>query len=108
MSGRFCIPTTITVRELCRVARIPYGMTDGPERPVRLRIGGGHVAEPRPGTTRRALYVDVAGMPNDDRDAALRILQILALNLGCYEAGESLVRARIVEPLRNGRYAAGA
>jgi len=29
---------------------------------------------------------------------------ILAYELDCYEAGESLVRARIGESLRNGRY----
>ena len=105
MSGRYRVAATVSVRELCRTAGIACGMADGPERPVRLRVAGGHAAIERPGTTRRALYVDVAGMPLDDRAAALRFLRILALELDCYEADESLSRARIAEPLRNGRYA---
>ena len=106
MSGRYSVPATVTVRELCRAAGVPYAIAAGPECPVRLRDGGLSFSEERPGTTRPAFYVGVADMPCDDRAAALRILRILAVDLDCYEAGESLARARVVEPLRNGRYAA--
>ncbi len=106
MSGRYALPATVTVRELCRAAGIAYAMEDGPERMVRLRDHGGHTTRRLPGAHRPALYVDVSGMPRDDRAAARRILRTLALDLGCYEAGESLARARLVESLRNGRYAA--
>jgi len=51
------------------------------------------------------LLSDVATAPLDDRAAALLVLRILVVDLDCYEAGESLARARLVEPLRNGRYA---
>jgi len=108
MSDRYSVPATVTVRELCRAAEIPYAIAAGPECMVRLRVGGGSSSPERPGTQRPAFYVDVTDLPRDDREAALRILQTLAVDLDCYEAGESLSRARIVEALRNGRYSATA
>ena len=106
MNGRYTVPATVTVRELCRAAGIPYAVEDGPERLVRLRDHGGHATRRLPGAHRPALYVDVSRMPQNDRAAARRILRTLAVDLDCYEAGESLARARLVESLRNGRYAA--
>jgi hypothetical protein len=101
---RYQEPVTVTVRELCRAADVTYGMLDGPERSVRLRVGGGHESAELPNTRRSAFYVDVSGITGDRSAAARRILEILAVELDCYEAGESLVASRLGEPLRNGRY----
>lgn len=104
MPHRYQEPATVTVRELCRAANVTYGILDGPERSVRLRVGGGHERAQLPNTRRSALYVDVSAITGDRSAAARRILEILAVELDCYEAGESLVASRLAEPVRNGRY----
>ena len=96
----------ISVEQLCSFAGIEYGVLDGPKRLVRLARGGGHQKSPVPGRQRADLIVDrnLIHAPTK-RDRAIRVLEVLAVDLDCYEAGESLLLAGLVETLPNGRFA---
>lgn len=96
---------TTTVEALCSAAGLEYAMLNSPDRLVHLRRGGGHQRKERTDTSRADLYVDLNLLPQGSKQQRIKeTLIVLAVDLGCYEAGESLAMEGIVEPTRNGRY----
>jgi hypothetical protein len=97
---------TTTVESLCNIAGVVYGVLFGPNRIVNFVDEGGHRKRPVPGTQRGALYIDLSLIPKLDggRERAREILITLAVDLNCYEAGESLSPVRLVDSQRNGMY----
>lgn len=90
---------TTTVEALCMAAGFEYAMLNSPDRVVHLMHGGGHRKVLRDDTRRHDLFVDL-GLLNESTDnaRAKETLLILAIDLGCYEAGESLAMEGLVEP----------
>lgn len=101
---RYAADATVTVHELCRAAGLVYGMLGGAERVIRLRVSGGSAKYERAYSGRPVVYVDVSHVSGDKHIAAREILETLAFDLDVYEAGESLMHARIAEPLIRGGY----
>jgi hypothetical protein len=97
---------TTTIERLCEFAGIEYGMMAGPDRKVHLVQSGGHRKVPVPGRQRRELYLDMSLIPpNTDKKArTIEALTALAVDLDCYEAGESLSPYGIVETQMNGKF----
>lgn len=99
------IERTTTVEALCIAAGLGHAMLNSPDRVVHLTHGGGHNKIRRTNTRRHDLFVDLGllrGSTNEERikDALI----VLAAELGCYEAGESLGMEGIVVQTRSGRY----
>jgi hypothetical protein len=95
-----------TVESLCNIAGVQYGVLFGPKRIINFVEKGGHRKIPVPGTQRGALYIDLSLIPKLDsgKEWAREILITLAVDLNCYEAGESLSPVRLVDSRRNGIY----
>ena len=95
-----------TVERLCNIAGVEYGVLFGPKRVVNFVDEGGHRKVAVPGTQRGALYIDLSLIPklDDGKERAREILITLAVELNCYEAGESLSPVRLVDSQRSGMY----
>jgi hypothetical protein len=95
----------VSVENLCQFAGIEYGVLDGPQRLVSLVRDGGQKKIPVTGRQRAELVVDLDVIPGSEKiERTLKVLQVLAVDLDCYEAGESLAQAGLVETLSNGRF----
>jgi hypothetical protein len=95
-----------SVEALCDVAGVLYAVIRGPVREVTLTNSDGHRKIKRSDWRKDDLYIDLSIIGNYDSDQAMarEILRILAVDLNCYEAGESLSQADLVESQRNGLY----
>lgn len=94
-----------SVAAMCQAIQISYGLVKGKDRAVNLVHGGGHRKVQRTDSKRGDLFIDL------DRLSGLEYpqwveeaLTILAVDLDCYEAGESLAQAGLVQQEMNGRY----
>ena len=79
----------VEVEDLCDRAGIRYRVTGGVPPKVILREGGGHARGQLAGC-RGCFVVDTSGMPADDPERSMRVLEILVRCFGCYEAHVSL------------------
>ncbi len=95
-----------TVEHLCDQAGIAYAIFHGCDRRVYFVQGGGHRKIAVKGAERRKLLIDLDAFTNqrNDRVAAREMLMILATDLDCYEAGESLAPLGYVDAQRDGTY----
>jgi hypothetical protein len=79
----------VEISGLCERAGIPYRITGGFPPLVVLRQDGGHVrGKLREG--RECFVIDVSGLPIEEPERSLRVLELLVRGVGCYEAQESL------------------
>lgn len=94
-----------TVEALCTAAGLEYAMLNSPDRVVHLTRGGGHHKVQRNDTRRHDLFIDLNLLHAASKaDRIKETLLVLAVELGCYEAGESLAMEGLVQQTRNGRY----
>lgn len=79
----------VEVRDLCDCAGIRYRVTGGWPPLIVLRDGGGHVRG-RLSDARECFIVDVSGLPPDEPERSMRILEVLVRGFDCYQAHVSI------------------
>jgi hypothetical protein len=79
----------VEVSEVCDRAGIRYRVTGGYPPLVVLREGGGHVRG-RLREGRECFVVDVSGLPTEEPERSIRVLELLVRGFGCYQAEKSL------------------
>jgi hypothetical protein len=94
------------VEALCEIAGLTYGVLNGPVRDVYLVLSGGHRKVERSDWRKGDIFIDLSLIdyfPTIQAKARC-ILQIAAVELNCYEAGETLSQEGLVNSERNGQY----
>lgn len=79
----------VEVSDLCDRACIRYRVTGGWPQLIVLRQGGGHMRG-RLLDARECFVVDTSGLPSEDPERSMRILELLVRAFGCYEAERSI------------------
>ena len=79
----------VEVSDLCDQAGIRYRVTGGMPPLIVLREVGGHLRG-RLDNGRECFVVDVSGLPREEHERSLRVLELLTRSFGCYQAERSI------------------